>query len=296
MYNNFLKIKNIYLIIIIFIFYCFLYTSVYGNEFNNSIIYVDIDGEGNFSSIQKAIDHAEFGDIIFVRNGIYYENIVFDKSISLIGENNSNTIIDGRLAGNVIKINSNNVLIQNFTIQNSGTYFPNSGINITSNHNTIEYNVLKNNFYGMTLYNSLNNTIQNNIIKENDHCGIYSSNSSLNMIFNNIIINHNFNGIGLYDKSNNNFIKNNDLMNNGYCGINIKISSMNEIMMNNISNNYIGIKNSSTDNIIVKNNISNNNIDIEEDNLTPGFKFVLFLISILIIFLVINRKNNMMKK
>ena len=62
---------------------------------------------------------------------------------------------------------------------------------------------------------------------------------------------------------------------------------MNEIMMNNISNNYIGIKNSSSVNIIVKNNISNNNVDFEEDDLTPVFKFVLFVMSILIIFIYI---------
>ena len=38
----------------------------------------------NFTSIQEAINNASDGDIIFVRAYTYYENVVVNKSISLI--------------------------------------------------------------------------------------------------------------------------------------------------------------------------------------------------------------------
>lgn len=258
---------------------------------NNPDIYVDVNGNANFSNIQDAIDNAITGDIIYVKNGIYYENIVIDKKITLTGENSTKTIIDGRLAGNTIKINSNDVKIQNFTIQNSGIYFPNSGINITSKNNIIRSNIIKNNLYGITMYFSSNNSIIGNIINENTNCGIYLTNSINNIFLNNSIMNHDFNGIGIYDKSNYNIIKNNIFKNNGYCGINIKLSSMNEIILNNLSNNYIGIHIPSDENIIYDNEFFQNNNDIDKPILTPGFEFLLIIFSI--IFLIFfKRKNN----
>jgi parallel beta-helix repeat protein len=292
MKNIFLKFKSISItIIIIFCFQSFLYQTVFSEENSKPPIVVDILGNGNFSEIQDAIDYAKTGDIIYVRNGTYHENIVIDKSINLIGENKTNTIIDGRIAGNVIKINSNNVEIQNFTIQNSGIYFPNSGINITSKNNFIKFNIIKNNLYGIILYDSSNNTIQNNTIKENNNCGIYLSNSSVNFISNNTIMNHNFNGVGIYDRSNNNILKNNLFFNNGYCGVNIKISSMNKIILNNISNNYIGIHIPSTENIIDNNYYSNNTVNIDKENLIPGFELVFLIISILVISLPLFKRK-----
>jgi hypothetical protein len=43
--------------------------------------------EGNFSSIQEAINEAENGSIIYVPSDVYYERIVINKTISLIDDN-----------------------------------------------------------------------------------------------------------------------------------------------------------------------------------------------------------------
>lgn len=273
-------------IIIAMILFCF--PSIFSQvglceQYKGSLIYVNSLGNGNFSTIQEGIDGANKGDTIFVNNGTYYENIVIDKSITLIGENKHTTIIDGRGAGNVLKINAENVVIKNFTIQNSGTIFPNAGINLSSNYNTIEENIIIDNLYGMTLYESSYNKIKENLIQENENCGIYLSNSSHNLILYNIIYNQFYNGIGIYDSSDNNTIKNNTITNNGYSGINIRISSQNIIIGNNISDNNIGIHVPPLKNTIGNNSFTNNNVNIDKELITPGFELIIFFISLLII-------------
>jgi pectin methylesterase-like acyl-CoA thioesterase len=49
-------------------------------------IYVDDDGGADFTHIQNAIDASRNGDTIFVYGGIYNENLVVDKSVTLVGE------------------------------------------------------------------------------------------------------------------------------------------------------------------------------------------------------------------
>ena len=251
-------------------------------ENKDSIIYVSISGAGNFTTIQEGIDAAGSGDTIYVYNGTYYENIVIDKQIFLLGENKNSTIIDGRVAGNTIKVNADNVVIKGFTIQHSGLIYPNSGINLSSNYNTIEGNLITDNFYGMTLYFSSENFIKGNTIQNDDHCGIYLSKSSNNTIVNNTIKNHNYNGIGIYYSSDNNFISGNNFINNGFCGVNIRISSSNNVIQNNFSDNNIGIHLPSG-NIEEKNYFSNNNIDIEKEFILSGNELFLILGIIIIV-------------
>ena len=83
-------------------------------------LYVGGSGPNNYTKIQDAIDNASDGDTVFVYNGTYYENIVVDKSIDLIGEDRNTTIIDGRGAErDITSISRDFVTIINFTMQNS---------------------------------------------------------------------------------------------------------------------------------------------------------------------------------
>ena len=155
-------------------------TYIISNDGNT--LYVGGSGEGNYTSIQDAIENASNGDTVFVYDDSspYVENVVVNKSIFLIGENKTTTIIDGRDSGNTIKVNADNVTIKGFTIQHSGLLYPNSGINLSSNLNMIEGNLITDNFYGITLYYSFGNIIRGNIIQNDDHCGLYLSSSSSN--------------------------------------------------------------------------------------------------------------------
>jgi len=82
----------------------------------------NIDSGKNFSTIQEAINDDETldGHTILVDAGMYYENVVVNKSISLIGEDRSTTIIDGNKTGNVVRVITEDVCLRNFAIRNSG--------------------------------------------------------------------------------------------------------------------------------------------------------------------------------
>ncbi|MFH1100991.1 MAG: S8 family serine peptidase [Methanobacteriota archaeon] len=153
-------------------------------------IYVDDDNTGGpwngscdhpYKSIQDALDKATIPrDTVFVYNGTYYEHIIIDESIDIIGQNKETTIIDGQNEqDNAVKITADWVNISGFTIQNT-TYdsgFPSiyyAGIKIDNvEYNIIEGNIIKNNDYGITIRCSSNNIVTKNIIKFNNMCGVY---------------------------------------------------------------------------------------------------------------------------
>lgn len=57
-------------------------------------IYVDDDGGADYTKIQDAIDNASDGDVIFVFNGTYYENVLVNKKIKLFGENRDIPLVE----------------------------------------------------------------------------------------------------------------------------------------------------------------------------------------------------------
>ena len=217
------------------------------------VIHVPTD----FPTIQEAINHATDGDTIFVHNGTYYEHVILNKSVSLVGEYKDSTTIDGNETGSVISITANNVNINGFTIQNSGPTDPDSGIYIISSGNNISHNTIANNLYGINLYYSSNNVISGNNIYSNNNDGINLYYSSNNVISGNNVYS-NYKGINLYQSSNN-VISDNNASNND-CGIWIcQLSSNNVISGNNVYSNNDGINlYYSSNNVISGNNVYSN--------------------------------------
>jgi parallel beta-helix repeat protein len=215
---------------------------------------------GSHGYIQDLINNASEGDTIYVPSGIYYENIIINKSISLTGEDKNTTIIDGGNKFTVITIISDWVNISGFTIRNSGTIWYDAGIKIIkSNNSNIKGNNIWYNNHGIELDFSDRNNISNNLIISNNENGIYLSHASGNTIKKNTIISNRENGIEFYKYSINNLIESNNITLNYYSGICIEDTHYNTIFKNNIFQNLDGIHlKGSSYNIISDNTIDSN--------------------------------------
>ncbi|NWG11602.1 right-handed parallel beta-helix repeat-containing protein [Candidatus Bathyarchaeota archaeon] len=211
----------------------------------------------NFTKIQDAIDVASSDDIIFVYAGTYYENIVVNKSVTIIGEDRNFTIIDGAKNGTVVFIKANSVTMEGFTIRNSGAY-PYVGVHVERYFfgNVISNNKIINNSEGISVYSSSDNVISNNIISNNSE-GLAISFSINNVVSDNLVISNDNSGIYLYF-SGGNTISGNTLQDN-LGGVSAYFSSGNVISNNVISDNRDGltIDLSSRQNLIYHNDFDN---------------------------------------
>jgi parallel beta-helix repeat protein len=226
----------------------------------------------DYPTIQEGIDAANDGDTIIVSSGVYYEHVIINKSITLMGEEKSTTIIDGGGFGDVVTVISNNVSISEFTIRNSGDkyyyVYPNTdmgdaGIQLDSHNNMISNNLFKFNHWPIYFNYSYSNKVIENDFKYNKIL-LWSAYSQVNIIQNNNAV---LNGEGLYFYySNNNIIEGNYVSNNNNSGSGIHLvqSSNNKVVNNKVLNSWQGIylQSSSNNNNITQNNASFNKYGI----------------------------------
>ncbi len=155
-------------------------------------VYVDGDADPSWydamhvKTIQEGVDNANIGNTVYVFNGTYYENVVVDKTVNLIGEDKNSTIIDGGTSGDVVLINVDYVNISGFKIQNTGTYH-NGGVHIESDYNHVYNNEITANCTDcIWLKYASYNTVSNNEIYDSWR-GILIQYSTFNLIINNTI-------------------------------------------------------------------------------------------------------------
>ncbi len=88
---------------------------------NSSVLYVGGSGQGNFSSVSEALESALNGSTIFVYPGTYYENLVINVSVHLIGiEGRDVTIVDANFFSLPLRIFADSCKVEGFTFQNGG--------------------------------------------------------------------------------------------------------------------------------------------------------------------------------
>lgn len=135
---------------------------------NNSLSVVNSRNGKNFKKIQDAIDDIDTidGDIILIHGGIYTENIVIYKKITLKAFNESKvTLKPVRSYSNIITILSNGVSIYNLEISGS---IEGSGIFACANNISISKNKIHGNKYGIYLLGSKDSILSNNTLINND--------------------------------------------------------------------------------------------------------------------------------
>jgi parallel beta-helix repeat protein len=181
---------------------------------NLNIISADIIIPDDYLTIQEGIDNATPGETIFVRSGLYQENIIIKtQGLSIIGENKYNTVIDANKKSlDGMNISASDVTIQGFTFTNAlseDLIWDLSGLRIYASNITIMGNRFVNNIMGLTVMASCYNaTINNNsFIGDGILLGQYQKLLSLTkQDFLHDINNNTVNGKPLYYyKNNNNF-------------------------------------------------------------------------------------------
>ncbi|MFZ2070904.1 MAG: NosD domain-containing protein [Halobacteriota archaeon] len=204
-------------VLVLFLFIVLTFGSV--GTASATAIYVNTSGwwiapaQFNASStpIQSAINNATVGDLIYVYNGSYLDNVIVNKSLTLQGENRDVVIVQANDASDhVVEVNQNRVNISGFTLIGATSYAK-AGIYLSGvNTCCITDNTVNSNNCGIYLYNSFNNTIANNNASANKQYGIYLWASSDNNTLTNNTANSNewHMGIYLYESDNNKLIRN----------------------------------------------------------------------------------------
>lgn len=217
----------------------------------------------NFSSIQDAIDAADPRDIVFVYNGTYYEYLIVNKSLRLIGKS-IDSVIHGAWYGDCVKITSADVSIEGFTIKGSAEDA--SAIIVMANNSAIANNTISESGYGIYV-KSGNNTIRDNNVTSNSINDIYLGdgfNTIVNNFIGNILIHSANNNIA------NNAIKEKFLLERATChneiadnimevGIELKESNHNSVVNNTLD--YISLSESNYNKI--ENNDVKGGIDLK---------------------------------
>lgn len=115
-------------------------------------------------SIAEAIAAAEPGATIEIPPGVYEEQLVVDKALTLVGT--GMPVIDGGGKGDVIVVKAEGVTIRGIAIRHSGRVVSDepAGIRLLADSAVIEGNRLEDVMYGITVWDSGGHTIRGNTI------------------------------------------------------------------------------------------------------------------------------------
>jgi len=225
-------------------------------ELNNSdakgkTITVDDDGPANYDNIQDAINAAEEGDEIRVKEGSY-DPFYVTKRVNIIGSGWESTEVSDVALFEGIEIDADNVNLSGFHIHHSRVIIHSSGntisynnisisgltLNSDTHHNTIHNNVFHSNNEGvLSDVNSHNNTITRNRFVENDY-GFLCCGSNDFIIRQNSIVDSL--EAGIYFEDCEDFIIQQNVMTGNRFGIQTEESPNTNISFNIIQDNTFG--------------------------------------------------------
>lgn len=223
-------------------------TTIYVDD-DNTIGPWDGTTEHPYQNITSGLEYAVDGDTLFVLSGDYYENILIDKPLSLVGEDKLTTTIDANNTARwaIMISQTNNVNVSGFTVRNGHRAFTDSGIGMQyADHCNVSGNRFFHLFEGVSLDSVLihySNCIISENYFEDINSGIICVGNN-NTISKNIITGVGGAGLGAGIKvidATNNVISDNNITQvslENYCAIILegRVSSSNS---NIVSGNYI---------------------------------------------------------
>lgn len=197
---------------------------------SSKTIVVDINGDGDFTSIQEAVDWAVEGDEIRVHDGTYEEPVVVNTTIDLMGNGSLSTFIDAG-ENDAVVITADGVTVQGFSIL--GGAEDHNGICVESDANRI-VDIVSSGNRRIYLMNAENNHIENVTVFNTSLSAIFLYRSDDNTIVNASCTSSAF-GIHLQE-SDNNMLFSSNCSGNGD-GIGVRGAHQNSIWHCILSNN-----------------------------------------------------------
>jgi parallel beta-helix repeat protein len=217
--------------------------------------------DGQYKTIQQAVDAAKSGDTILVAPGTYTEKIVVNKPLTITAGSGRPTVQAADSSGDVFLLTSSGVHIDGLKITGGA-----SGVHIQQTSMcTVKNIVARDNKRAVYLSYSSNNKVSDSDLAGNGY-GVYSDYSSNNTVASNVATSETGadnalgDGIYLYYGDSNTVTDNNLSVNRDY-GISLYYSTHNSISNNTISNNeQIGVRlgEASNNNTLTFNTISGN--------------------------------------
>ncbi|WP_255334458.1 NosD domain-containing protein [Methanosarcina sp. KYL-1] len=213
-------------------------------------------GAETFSSIQAAVNAAWEGDTLLVSPGTYTENVLVNKSVSIISSSGSpedTIVLAADPEKHVFNVTADSVNISGFTVSGAsegyvaGVYLEGvSGCSLSGN-------VLSDSYFGIWLSESENCTLSGNTVT-GGRFGIYLEGSDNNAAGGNSISSVSTCGLWL-EYASGNELSGNELQDNGYGIAVLDLSNENELHNNTISESAeLGLWLSSSGANVLRNN------------------------------------------
>jgi len=176
--------KSLAAVVLLFVGLCALALFLPG-QVEGRTWYVDDDGGADFERIQDAVNASEDGDTIRVEEGIYEENVVLNRTVSLVGNGSEETVLVGNGNDSVLDVTVDWVNVSGLGVRNSGRDrgAGDAGIKVGSENVTIAWTNCSENRYGMYLHRARNCTLANTTLYKNSE-GIKLVYSDQNHIIN----------------------------------------------------------------------------------------------------------------
>jgi parallel beta-helix repeat protein len=223
----------------------------------------NIDSKLDYATIQEAINATQTvdGNTIVVDAGTYYEHVIVNKRLKLVGAGQGLTIVNGNGTGTVISVSVDDSRISGFTVQN-GLW----GVNLNHVQNaSVENNTVLNcsisGGRGIFVWGSLDCTVASNTFLSNKEAGVELWQSSGTLIINNNI-SSNMHGIYLLINSIRNVVEGNIVRNNPQGIVASFDCSNNTITGNIVSGSSLGgiVMGGALNNSIYHNNVFGNSV------------------------------------
>jgi nitrous oxidase accessory protein len=198
------------------------------------------------NNLQAVVDAAEPGSVIVLQPGIYRGPVRIWKPLTIIGI--SGAVVDGGGVGDVVLVESDNVVLKGLKVVNSYTdvAFEPAGIKVSGSKNvTISGNIIDRVIHGIYIVNSTNVSIGGNIItsfaerdiSDRGH-GVYLWYTRNTYVFNNTI-NHVKDGV--YSDHSYNIVLRNNVVTGSRYGTHLMYTTDHVIVGNEYRNNLVGM-------------------------------------------------------